>query len=216
MNKIRVLVADDHAVFRQGLCALLGRRKGVEIVGQAENGRQAVEAVAALAPDVVLMDIGMPVMNGLEATQAIHKASPNTRVLVLTQYESKEYVLSLLQAGAAGYILKLAPVEELLDAIRTVHAEGAFLPPELLQTVMNRMSEPPSPAPTAPSSVLTERETEILRLIAEGLTGNEIAERLCISRKTVVTHRANIMEKLQVHNTAELIRHAIRERIVST
>src|SRR5512141_2560432 len=109
MDRIRVLVADDHAVFRQGICALLARRKGVEIVGQAENGKQAVEQVAALAPDVVLMDIAMPVMNGLEATQAIHKATPNTRVLVLTQYESKEYIVSLLQAGAAGYILKLAP-----------------------------------------------------------------------------------------------------------
>src|SRR5512142_1638426 len=124
MNRIRILVADDHAVFRQGLCALLGRRKGVEIVGQAENGRQAVEAVAALKPDVVLMDIAMPVMNGLEATQAIRKESPDTRVLVLTQYESKEYVMSLLQAGAAGYVLKLAPIEELLEAVRAVHAQG--------------------------------------------------------------------------------------------
>ncbi len=215
MNKIRVLVADDHTVFRQGLCALLGRRKDVEIVGQAENGQQAVETVAALKPDVVLMDIAMPIMNGLQATQTIKREFPDTRVLVLTQYESKEYVISLLQAGAAGYVLKLAPVEELLEAIRTVYSQGAFLPPELLQTVMHRMVEPLAPAPT-PRATLTERETEILRLIAEGLTGNEIAERLCISRKTVVTHRANIMEKLGVHNTAELIRHAIREQIVST
>lgn len=215
MGKIRILVADDHTVFRQGLCALLGRRKGVEIVGQAENGLQAVEAAAALKPDVVLMDIAMPVMNGLEATQAIKQKSPETRVLVLTQYDSKEYVMSLLQAGAAGYVLKLAPIEELLEAIRVVHAQGAFLPPELLQTVMQRMVAPPAPAVT-PHAILTEREIEILRLIAEGLTGQEIAERLCISRKTVVTHRANIMEKLGVHNTAELIRHAIREQIVST
>ncbi len=215
MDKIRVLVADDHAVFRQGLCALLARRKGIEIIGQAENGRQAVEQVAALAPDVVLMDIAMPVMNGLEATQAIKKSSPDTRVLVLTQYESREYVISLLQAGAAGYILKLAPVEELLEAIRAVHSQGTFLTPELLQTIMERMNESATTEPVA-RSILTEREMEILRLIAEGLTGNEIAERLCISRKTVVTHRANIMEKLGVHNTAELIRHAIRERLVST
>lgn len=215
MDKIRLLVADDHAVFRQGLCALLARRKAVEIVGQAENGKQALEQVAALDPDVVLMDIGMPVMNGLEATQAIHKSFPGTRVLVLTQYESKEYIISLLQAGAAGYILKLAPIEELLEAIRAVHAQGAFLTPELLQTVMDRVTDSAPPEPAA-RSVLTEREKEIVRLIAEGLTGNEIAERLCISRKTVVTHRANIMEKLGVHNTAELIRHAIRERIVST
>jgi DNA-binding NarL/FixJ family response regulator len=161
------------------------------------------------------MDIGMPVMNGLEATQAIHKSFPGTRVLVLTQYESKEYIISLLQAGAAGYILKLAPIEELLEAIRAVHTQGAFLTPELLQTVMNRVTESSPPEPVS-RSILTEREREIVCLIAEGLTGNEIAERLCISRKTVVTHRANIMEKLGVHNTAELIRHAIRERIVTT
>ena len=141
MDKIRILVADDHAVFRQGICALLARRKSVEIVGQAENGKQAIEQVAALAPDVVLMDIAMPVMNGLEATQAIHKSFPGTRVLVLTQYESKEYIISLLQAGAAGYILKLAPIEDLLEAIRAVHSQGAFLTPELLQTVMDRMIE---------------------------------------------------------------------------
>ncbi len=216
MDKIRVLVADDHAVFRQGICALLARRKGVEIVGQAENGKQAVEQVAALGPDVVLMDIAMPLMNGLEATLAIRKSFPGTRVLVLTQYESKEYIISLLQSGAAGYILKQAPIEELLEAIRAVHSQGTFLPPELLQTVVDRMIES-SPA-TAPAArpILTEREMEILCLIAEGLTGNEIAERLCISRKTVVTHRSKIMEKLGVHNTAELIRYAIRERLVST
>ncbi len=215
MNRIRVLVADDHAVFRQGLCALLARRKGVEIVGQAENGKQALEQVAALDPDVVLMDIGMPVMNGLEATRAIHEAFPSTRVLVLTQYESREYILSLLQAGAAGYVLKLAPIEELMEAIRAVHSQGAFLTHELLQTVMDRVSTSRAPEPTV-RPLLTDREMEIITLIAEGLTGNEIAERLCISRKTVVTHRANIMEKLGVHNTAELIRQAIREHIVST
>jgi DNA-binding NarL/FixJ family response regulator len=215
MDKIRVMVVDDHAVFRQGICALLARRKGIEIVGEAGDGKQALTQVAALRPDVVLMDIAMPVMNGLEATQAIRKSSPATRVLVLTQYESKEYIFSLLQAGAAGYVLKLAPVEELVEAIRTVHSQGAFLPPDLLQTVVDRMVES-SAAEPEPRPVLTERETQIVRLIAEGLTGGEIAERLCISRKTVVTHRANIMEKLGVHNTAELIRQAIRQGIVST
>ncbi len=214
MNKIHVLVVDDHTIFRQGLCSLLARRKGIEIVGQAEDGKQALAQVAELHPDVVLMDIAMPVMNGLEAARAIRTSFPGTRILVLTQYDSEEYILSLLQAGAAGYILKLAPIEELVEAIRAVHTRGAFLTPDLVQTIVDRMIES-SPPSVESRPVLTEREQEILRLITEGLTGNEIAERLCISRKTVVTHRAHIMEKLGAHNAIELIKHAIREGIVS-
>ncbi len=213
MAMIRVLVVDDHAVFRQGICALLARRKGIEVIGEAENGKQAIEQVAALHPDIVLMDIAMPVMNGLEATQEIHKSSPETRVLVLTQYESKEYVFSLLRAGAAGYVPKLTRIDELVDAIRAVHAKGAFIQEEVLHAVVDGIAPPPVETESAP--VLTEREREVIRLIAEGLTGREIAERLCISAKTVVTHRQNIMEKIGAHNTAELIRYAIREGIVS-
>lgn len=215
MNKIRVLVVDDHTIFREGLCSLLARRKWIEIVGQAEDGKQAIAQVAELHPDVVLMDIAMPGMNGLQATQAIRRSFPDIRILVLTQYESDEYIFSLLQAGAAGYILKLAPVEDLVEAIRVVHSQGAFLTPDLLQTVVDRMVESSPPDPER-KPVLTEREQEILRLITEGLTGNEIAERLCISRKTVVTHRAHIMEKLGAHNAAELIKHAIQEGMVAT
>jgi DNA-binding NarL/FixJ family response regulator len=214
MATIRVLVVDDHAVFRQGICALLARRKGIEVVGEAENGKQAIEQVAALHPDVVLMDIAMPVMNGLEATLEIRKSSPETRVLVLTQYESKEYVFSLLRAGAAGYVPKLTRIEDLVDAIRAVHAKGAFVQEDVLHAVLDSIAPPPV-VEAEPAPVLTEREKEVIRLIAEGLTGREIAERLCISAKTAVTHRQNIMEKIGAHNTAELIRYAIREGIVS-
>jgi DNA-binding NarL/FixJ family response regulator len=214
MATIRVLVVDDHTIFRQGICALLARRKGIEVVGEAENGKQAIEQVAALHPDVVLMDIAMPVMNGLEATQEIHKSFPETRVLVLTQYESKEYVFSLLRAGAAGYVPKLTRIEELVDAIRAVYTKGAFVQENVLHAVVDSIPQPSS-SEAEPQAVLTEREKEVVRLIAEGLSGREIAERLCISAKTVVTHRANIMEKIGAHNTAELIRYAIREGIVS-
>ncbi len=211
---IRVLIVDDHAIFRQGISALLTRRRGIQVVGEAENGKQAVEQVAVLHPDIVLMDIAMPVMNGLEATQEIRKSFPETRVLVLTQYETKEYIFSLLRAGAAGYVPKLTRIEELVDAIRTVQTKGAFLQPDVLHTVVDGIAQPVD-AETVARPVLTEREIQIIRLIAEGLSRTEIAERLCISAKTVVTHRANIMEKVGAHSTAELIRYAIREGIVS-
>ncbi len=214
MATIRVLLVDDHAVFRQGICALLARRKGIEVVGQAADGKEAIEQVAALKPDVVLMDIAMPGMNGLEATKEIHQSFPETRILVLTQYESREYVFSVLRSGAAGYIPKLTRIEELVDAIRAVHAKGAFIQEDVLHAVVDNIA-PPAVVEAEPAPALTEREKEVVRLIAEGLTGREIAERLCISAKTVVTHRQNIMEKIGAHNTAELIRYAIREGIVS-
>ncbi len=176
-REIRVLLVDDHAVFRQGICALLARRKGIEVVGEAENGKQAIEQVSALHPDVVLMDIAMPVMNGLEATQEIHKSFPETRVLVLTQYESKEYVFSLLRAGAAGYVPKLTRIEELVDAIRAVYTKGAFLQPNVLHAVVDGMAQSSAPAATAPVT-LTEREKQVVRLVAEGLSRTEIAARL--------------------------------------
>lgn len=214
MAKIRVLVADDHAIVREGICSLLARRKDIEVIGQAADGKQAVEQVMALAPDVVLMDIAMPVMNGLEATAEIHQSAAVTRVLVLTQYESKEYVLPLLRAGAAGYILKRARAQELADAIRAVHFEGAYLPPNVATTVVDGIAES-TRGETGGQSSLTEREAQVIRLVAEGLSSREIAERLCLSVKTVDTHRANIMEKIGVHNTVELIKYAIREGIVS-
>jgi DNA-binding NarL/FixJ family response regulator len=209
---IRVLVVDDHAIVREGICSLLARRKDIEVVGEAADGKRAIDAVVQFDPDVVLMDIQMPVLNGLDATHEIHKRFPSTRILVLTQHESKEYVVPLLRAGAVGYITKSARASELIGAIRAVYEEGAYLPPHITQAIVTAVAESTDSGGEQP--VLTEREIEIVRLIAEGLINREIAERLGISVKTVDTHRGNIMEKLNVHNTAELIKYAIRKGIV--
>ena len=213
MTKIRVLVVDDHAIVREGVCALLARRKDIEVVGQAADGKQAIAQAAALLPDVVLMDISMPAMNGLEATQEIRKSFPGIRVLVLSQYESKEYVIPLLRAGAAGYIAKRARANELADAIRAVYFEGAFLPPNIARAVVDGVTTSNAPVN---HSILTEREIQVVRLLADGLSSREIAERLCLSIKTVDTHRSNILEKIGAHSIAELVRYAIREGIVET
>lgn len=212
---IRLLIVDDHAIVREGICSLLARRKDIEIVGQAMDGKQAIDAVARLHPDVVLMDITMPGMNGLEATREIHKSFPGTRILVLTQHENKEYIMPLLHAGAVGYISKRARANELIDAIRTVYNAGAYLPPSITQAVVTAIAESPG-AGESEQSILTVRELQVVRLVAEGLSSREIAEHLSISVKTVDTHRANIMEKLGVHNSAELTKYAIRRGIVST
>jgi len=211
-REIRVLVVDDHAIVREGICSLLARRKDIQVVGQAADGKQAVAQVASLAPDVVLMDISMPVMNGLEATVEVRRNFPNVRILVLSQYESKEYVLPLLRAGAAGYIAKRARASELVDAIRAVYYEGAFLQPNIARAVVEGVTDG-SRAEAQP--ILTEREKQVVRLVADGLSSREIAEELGLSVKTVDTHRANIMEKLGIHSSAELVKYAIREGIAT-
>ncbi len=213
MSKIRVLIVDDHAIVRDGISSLLARRKDIEVVGQAADGKQGFESAHELLPDVILMDIAMPVMNGLEATKEIRKTLPGIRILVLTQYESKEYVLPLLRAGAAGYLAKRARADELVNAIRAVYFEGAFLPPNIARAVMNGVNQ--FALEDSGQPILTEREKEVVRLVADGLSSREIAERLCLSVKTVDTHRANILEKIGAHSSAELIKYAIRQGIVN-
>jgi DNA-binding NarL/FixJ family response regulator len=208
-----VLVVDDHAIVREGICALLARRKDIEVVGEAADGKRAIDAVAQFDPDVVLMDIQMTVLNGLDATREIHKRFPSTRILVLTQHESKEYVVPLLRAGAVGYITKTARASEVISAIHAVYDEGAYLPPRITQAVVTAIAESANFGDG--QTILTEREIEVVRLVAEGLSSREIAGRLNISVKTVDTHRANIMEKVNAHNTAELTKYAIRKGIVN-
>jgi DNA-binding NarL/FixJ family response regulator len=212
MDPIRVLVADDHAIVRQGICVLLAQYAGIRVIGQVSTGAQTLEQVSQLQPDVVLMDISMPGMDGLEATREIKTRWPKTQVVVLTQHESEEYVFPLLKAGASGYVLKKAGGDELVEAIRVVSGGGTFLDPSIAQRVVEHALQ--APDENSPAPRLTERESEVLRLIAEGLSTREIAEALKLSVNTVITHRSNIMEKLDVHNRAELVKYAIRKKLI--
>ena len=213
MSKIRVLLADDHAVLREGLRSLLTLQEDIEVAGEASDGQAALEMVRQLRPDVVVMDIAMPVMDGLEATRRLKQEYPETRVLILTQHDNREYVFSLLQAGAAGYVLKKSGGAEVAMAIRSVFREGAFLPPGIAREVMDRYIQRTPEETGRPR--LTEREKEVLRLIAEGKSSKEIAEMLCLSVKTVMAHRTNIMEKLDIHSRTELVKYAIRQGLTS-
>jgi DNA-binding NarL/FixJ family response regulator len=206
---IRILLVDDHAILRDGLRALLSYYPDIEVVGEAEDGLQAVECVERLSPDIVLMDIALPIMNGLEATRIIRQRYPETRILILTQYEDQPYVLSLLQAGVSGYVLKRALGTDLINAVHTIARGESFLYPSVATTVLEQLRQPDKDA-SQDDKELTLREQEILRLVASGETSRQIALALNISVKTVEWHRGNIMSKLQVRSIAELVRYAIQ------
>lgn len=214
-NKIRLLMVDDHEIVRAGLRMLLQTQPDIEIVAEASNGREAVARARELQPDVVLMDISLPDLDGFEATQQIKRALPQTAVLALTMHESDEYFFRMLQAGASGYVPKKAAPTDLVSAIRTVYEGGVFLYPSLakslVQDYLGRVRETDD---RAALDGLTEREQEVLKLIADGLTNQEIAERLTISVKTVERHRANIMSKLNLHSRTELVKYAIRKGLI--
>ena len=213
MPKIRVLLVDDHKILREGLHSLLSMQEDIEVVGEASDGRAALELIGQLKPDIVVMDIAMPGMDGLEATRRIKNDFPETRVLILTQHDNREYVFSLLQAGAVGYILKKSGGAEVINAIRSTFAEGAFLPPGIAREVMDRYIQRPPEETGRPH--LTDREKQVLRLIAEGKSNKEIAEMLFLSVKTVIAHRTNIMDKLDIHSRTELVKYAIRQGLIS-
>lgn len=213
--KIRVLLADDHTILRAGLRMMLNAQPDIEVVGEASDGRQAVAEAQALHPDVVLMDITMPDMNGIEATRQVKRTLDSTRVLILTMHENEEYLFQVLRAGASGYILKEAADTELISAIRVVYSGRFYMSPSA-QTMMvgDYLLRVRSGEERDSYSALTEREREILKLVAEGLTNNQIAERLYISPKTVDTHRTHIMDKLNLHSRAELVKYAMRRGLL--
>jgi DNA-binding NarL/FixJ family response regulator len=215
MSIIRVLLVDDHAVLRDGLRSLLSLQEDIEVVAEAGDGQEAIVCAGQYRPDVVVMDIAMPRMNGLEATRQILARCPGTRVLVLSQHDDERYVLPCCQVGASGYLLKSAAADELVKAIRIIGAGGSFLPPQIAGSVLNayRSLAGAQTQPDAP--VLTEREREVLSLVAQGCTSKEIAERLIVSHKTVMSHRANIYEKLGIRNQAGLVRWAIEHGLVT-
>lgn len=216
MARIKVLIADDHAILRDGIRLLLEAQSDIEVVDEAADGREAVGKAIELEPEVVLMDIAMPFLNGLEATREIKKAVPSTKVVVLTMHDSEEYILQILNAGASGYVLKHASGSDLLAAIRAVHRGGSYLHPTVTRKVIDdylrRLS---ADRERTTFDGLTEREMQILKLITAGNTNQSIAEQLCLSIKTVQTHRTHIMEKLGVHDRTELVKYAIRKGLVT-
>jgi two-component system response regulator NreC len=215
VGKIRVLIVDDHTILRAGLRMLLNAHPDIEVVGEASDGKAAIGATQRLLPDVVLMDIAMPECNGIEATRQIKRLLPETRVLVLTMHENEEYLFQVLRAGASGYILKEAADTELITAIRVVHSGRFYLSPSAQSIMVGDYLQRVRAGEERDSySALTEREREILKLVAEGHTNNQIAELLTISPKTVDTHRTHIMDKLNLHSRAELVKYAIRRGLL--
>jgi DNA-binding NarL/FixJ family response regulator len=211
--KIRVLIADDHAILREGIRALLHLTEDIEVVGEAVDGKQAVEMARQLDPDVILMDIAMPGLGGLEATIALKGGGTRSRILILSQYEDREYVRRLLKAGVSGYLLKKSAGAELANSIRAVHRGGLVLDPEVARTAMEEAG-PAAPARADPYESLTDREKQVLKLVAEGLSNKEVADVLGISVKTAMSHREKGMEKLDVHNRTELVRFALRRGVI--
>ncbi|MCX7708031.1 MAG: response regulator transcription factor [Anaerolineae bacterium] len=214
MSPIRILLVEDHAVVRAGLRMLLGSDPDMVIVGEAENGRQGVALAQELRPDVVLMDISMPDLNGIEATRQIKKACPEVAVLALTMHEDDQYFFAMLGAGASGYVPKRAAANDLIAAIRAVHAGGMFLFPSVARLLVEDYLSKRESTEAQRLDVLTEREREVLTLIAEGKSNQEIADALVISVKTVNRHRENIMAKLNLHSRVELVRYAIEKGLI--
>ncbi len=211
MTPIRVILADDHAVVREGTRQLLERELDIDVVGEATNGAEAVRMVETLRPKVVVMDVRMPTMGGLEATKAIKSRFPEVEVLVMTAYEDDEFVFTLLEAGASGYLLKTAPVKELVKAIHEVAEGQSALDPSIARKVLRQFSEgTPRKKQEEFYEALTEREQDVLRLLAQGKTNKEIAEVLFISDRTVQTHLSNIFSKMGVSTRTEAVLEAIR------
>jgi DNA-binding NarL/FixJ family response regulator len=216
MQKIRVLVVDDHAIVRDGICALLGLTPDIEVVGEAANGREALEMVEKLTPDVVLMDIAMPIMGGLEATHRICKEFLGTKVLALTQYDDREYVFPIIEVGARGFISKTAASSELASSIRSIYRGDSFLSPSVARLLVEEYQQGASLREICdPYEQLTDREREILKLLAEGHTTQEIADMLVISPKTVGGHKTSLMAKLDIHNRIDLVKYALRKGIIT-
>ncbi|MDQ6662003.1 MAG: response regulator transcription factor [Chloroflexota bacterium] len=213
--QIRIVLADDHTILRAGLKMMLNAQPDMVVIGEAQDGRQAISEIQRVQPDIVLMDITMPDMNGIEATRRIKKLFPEVKVLVLTMHENDEYVFQALRAGASGYMLKEAADTELITAIHVIYSGQFYLSPTAQSVMVGDYLQRVRTGEEKDSySSLTEREREILKLVAEGFTNNQIAERLVISPKTVDTHRTHVMDKLNLHSRAELVKYAMRRGLL--
>ena len=212
--RIRVLVADDHTIVRQGLVGILQASAEIEVVGEAADGAEAVEKAQKLKPDVVVLDVSMPHLSGLEAARRIRESVPAARVLVLTMHDDEEYVLKMVRAGASGYLLKDSAASELLAGIHALKSGKAYFGPHASRALAEAYQSD-RPLPEDPFERLTDREREIFQLVVEGKTNAQIAEMLFISPKTVDNHRTRMMEKLGIHGTAELVRFAAKHKLLS-
>ena len=211
----RVLLVDDHTLFREGIRALLSASSDIEVVGEAENGKTAIELTEKLSPDVVIMDLVMPVMDGIEAAQHISGQHPEIKILILSMYDDDDHVRQILKAGASGYVLKRSASDDLLRAIREVDAGGSALHPTVAAKLLKdyaRNAKALNHRDTG--SELTARESQVLKLIAEGNTNQQVADQLGLGRKTVDTHRTNIMRKLDIHDVTELVKYALRRGMI--
>ena len=216
VNKLNIVLADDHTILRQGLRALLSANANFDVVGEARDGREAVRCVEKLGPDLILMDLSMPRMSGMDAIREIKKRFPKTKIIALTVHKTEEYLLTTLQAGADGYVLKDATHDELILAIKNVMGGKSYLSPGVSEKVIEGYLKGKANTDSLSSwETLSQREREVLKLIAEGYKNKEIAEDLCISLKTVEKHRANLMKKLDLHNAAALTVYAVEKGLVN-
>jgi two-component system response regulator NreC len=210
-KRIRVLLAEDHTIVRQGIAALLGTESDMEVVGEASNGLEAIALAKRLSPDVIIMDIGMRQLNGLEATREIKKLFPSMKILVLTMYDNEEWIFQILRAGASGYLIKDSAMTDLTSALRAVYQGDSYLSPSISKMVIEEyIRKAESGEKKGVENLLSGREREILQLIAEGNSIPQISNLLCISKKTVEAHKTHIMEKLNIHDKVGLIKYAIR------
>ena len=212
---IKIFIADDHRILREGLRSLIEKMSDVRVVGDAGNGREAVRLVTERRPDVVIMDVNMPHLNGIEATRLLLKELPAVKVIGLSMYSDKRFVAGMLRAGASGYLLKASAFEELATAVQTVMAGDIYLSPRVTGVVIEDYVGQLNQEKSAPTKTLSPREREILQLLAEGKSSKDVASLLHVSEKTVHSHRQNIMEKLNLHSIAELTKYAIREGITT-
>jgi len=216
MKKIRVLIADDHTLVRDGIRSMLNLVANVEVVGEATNGREAVEKTKQLTPDVILMDLAMPIMSGLDAIRRIRREFPGTKVLALTQYDDSEYVVPVIEAGARGFVTKMAAFSELATAIQAVYNGDSFLSPTAAAALVEECQQKTTAeGEKDPYQLLTDRERETLKLVVEGHTTREIADMLVVSPKTIEWYKTSLMKKLNIHNRTDLIKFAIRKRLIT-
>ncbi len=216
MSAVRILVADDHGVVRKGLRLILERHDGLEVIGEAADGREAVRLAEELSPDIVIMDVGMPRLNGIDATAQILHRNPGAGVIILSMHSDEGYIVRALSAGAKGYLLKDSAEEDLIQAVRIVAQGRPFFSPRITQTLLDDYVRQLRQKGLQDSyDLLTEREKEVLQLISEGKSNKEVATILDLSVYTVETHRTNLMQKLNLHNTAEIVLYAVRKKIIS-